>query len=607
MSEIAWDGYLYSQPDSAYICAELGLQLAKKEGYQKKEAALLNTQGASYWVRGNYANALHYFNASYNTYKAVNDLDNSATCLNNMGIIYRSQGNNLKALNHLLKSLKIREELQDSTRLAGVMSNIGLIYQDQKEYDKALEYYKESLALRESLNDSAKMAGSLSNIGLILQIQEDYDGALTYFQQSLEITQKINNKKEEANTLANMALVFVEQNEDKKALDFLEKSKQICIAIGDSNGLANVRNSIGSIYLAQDKYSEAIKQCKIGLEISEHLGDVLLQKEACKCLYLSYKNYGDLGKALFIHERLTGISDSLKQSETQQKLQEMEFNQQVIQDSIANAEKERLRELKYQEEVSANLRSRNISFGVSAFILILAAGLYNRLRYTRKTKLIIEREKDRSESLLLNILPEEIAKELKEKGKASARDFEMVSILFSDFIGFTEQSAKMSAADLVDEINHCFEGFDSIMEKYKIEKIKTIGDAYMAAGGLPIPTEDYVENTILAALEMQEFILNRKQSLEAKGKPAFEMRAGIHTGPVVAGIVGVKKFQYDIWGDTVNTASRMETNGEVNKVNISNDTYELVKNNAQFTFESRGKVSVKGKGKMEMWFVSKSA
>jgi adenylate cyclase len=604
MNELAWDGYLYSKPDSAFICAELAMTLAKKEGYKKKMASSLNTQGASFWVRGNFANALYYFNLSYEIYDEEGDLANSAACLNNMGIINRSQGNNLKALNYLLKSLHIRENLKDSSRIAGVMSNVGLIYQDQEDYDNALKYYSRSLKIRETLNDSSRMAGTLTNIGLILQIQEDFDGALNYFENSLVLNRKLNNRKEEANSLVNIALVYVEQNKNEKALEFLDQSNSISVAINDSNGIANVQTSIGTIYLSEENYAKAISQCKIGLEISDILGDILMQKEACNCLYLSYKQNGNPAKALETFENLSGLKDSLKQSETIQKLHEMEFNKQVLQDSIANAEIERVKEQQYQDEASANKRSKNISFGVSIAILILAAGLYSRLRYVRKTKSIIEQEKDRSEKLLLNILPSEIAKELKEKGKADARDFETVSILFSDFKGFTEQSANLSAPDLVNEINYCFEGFDQIMEKYNIEKIKTIGDAYMAAGGLPIPTDDSVANTVLAALEMQAFILKRKQELDASGKPSFEMRVGIHTGPVVAGIVGVKKFQYDLWGDTVNTASRMESSGEVGNVNISQATYELLKGANNFSFESRGKISVKGKGKMQMWFVS---
>ena len=144
------------------------------------------------------------------------------------------------------------------------------------------------------------------------------------------------------------------------------------------------------------------------------------------------------------------------------------------------------------------------------------------------------------------------------------------------------------------------------MGKYGIEKIKTIGDAYMAAGGLPVPSDDSLKNTVLAALEMQAFISKRKLEMDAIGKHSFEMRVGIHTGSVVAGIVGVKKFQYDIWGDAVNTASRMESNGELGKVNISKHSYELIKDDAQFTFEKRGKIQAKGKGEIDMYFVEMS-
>lgn len=240
-------------------------------------------------------------------------------------------------------------------------------------------------------------------------------------------------------------------------------------------------------------------------------------------------------------------------------------------------------------------------------LMVLAGGLYGRVRYIRRSKAVLQVEKDRSENLLLNILPADIAAELKEKGRVDAQDFDLVSILFTDFKGFTAASEKLSAQELVAEINSCFEAFDGIMGKYTIEKIKTIGDAYMAAGGLPVTSDASVKNTVLAALEMQLFIAKRKADRDAKGLPAFEMRVGIHTGPIVAGIVGVRKFQYDIWGDTVNTASRMESNGEIGKVNISQTTYELLKADPEFAFESRGKIEAKGKGELDMWFVSLKA
>ena len=210
----------------------------------------------------------------------------------------------------------------------------------------------------------------------------------------------------------------------------------------------------------------------------------------------------------------------------------------------------------------------------------------------------------RSENLLLNILPYEVARELKTIGKSEARDFERVSILFTDFSDFTKISTELSAHELVNEINIYFEAFDGIVEKYGLEKIKTIGDSYMAAGGLPIPRDDSVKNIVLAAIDMQQFVMERKRSNDMLGKPSFSMRAGIHTGEVAAGIVGSWKFQYDIWGDAVNTASRMESKGKVDLVNISQTTYELLKDDQDLIFEYRGKVKAKGKGIIDMWFVN---
>ncbi len=213
-------------------------------------------------------------------------------------------------------------------------------------------------------------------------------------------------------------------------------------------------------------------------------------------------------------------------------------------------------------------------------------------------------ERDRSEELLLNILPAEVAEELKSTGAAKARHFDQASVLFTDFKDFTGMAALLGAEAVLLELNACFEAFDDIITRHGIEKIKTIGDSYMCVGGLPDPHSSSPKAVVHAALEMQAFMTARKKDHDAKGQPGFEMRLGIHTGPVVAGIVGVKKFQYDIWGDTVNTASRMESSGMEGRVNISESTYTLVKDEAGLSFTSRGKVEAKGKGEMEMYFVT---
>lgn len=214
----------------------------------------------------------------------------------------------------------------------------------------------------------------------------------------------------------------------------------------------------------------------------------------------------------------------------------------------------------------------------------------------RTTEIIAEKQK--SDELLLNILPEEIAEELKAKGSSDARHYDHVSVIFTDFVGFTKAGERMAPQELVNELDTCFKAFDQIMSKYHIEKIKTIGDAYLAVCGLPEKQDSHAVNTVHAALDIMAYMQERKQQYPGK---TFDIRIGVNSGAVVAGIVGVKKFAYDIWGDTVNTAARMESSSEPNKINISQATYELVKD--QFECTHRGEVAAKNKGELDMYFV----
>jgi class 3 adenylate cyclase len=225
---------------------------------------------------------------------------------------------------------------------------------------------------------------------------------------------------------------------------------------------------------------------------------------------------------------------------------------------------------------------------------------------TRRAQRQVEEEQEKTESLLLNILPAEVAEELKATGRARARQFDEATILLSDFRNFTEISSQMTPSELVEELNTCFYAFDRIMRAHELEKIKTIGDAYMAASGLTLAESPSPVRIVEAALEMQRFMADHSQECSDLDKPAFEMRVGVHTGPVVAGVVGDTKFQYDVWGDAVNTASRMESSGEPGEVNISGATYDLVKDTPGLVFTHRGRIQVKGKGELDMYFVRKS-
>ena len=213
----------------------------------------------------------------------------------------------------------------------------------------------------------------------------------------------------------------------------------------------------------------------------------------------------------------------------------------------------------------------------------------------------LEVEKRKSDDLLLNILPAEIAEEMKQNGHSRAKTFSMVTVMFIDFKDFTAISEKVSAELLVSEIDYCFCAFDNILQKHRVEKIKTVGDAYICAGGMPVLTFTHAADTLDAAIEIRNFMLDRKQEKESRNEIPFELRIGIHTGPVVAGVVGVKKFAYDIWGDTVNIAARMEQSSEPGKINISGSTYQLVKD--RYACTHRGRIQAKNKGEIDMYFV----
>jgi class 3 adenylate cyclase/tetratricopeptide (TPR) repeat protein len=605
LHKISWDGYLYSQPDSSIYYAKQLFEFSSRAGIKFMMAKSLRTQGIAYRMMGEYAKAMTHYKRSFEISEEIIDLAGMASTLNSMGILYDYLGNYPKALDYYQKSLKRSEQITDSNGMARSYNNIGIIYDYEGNYTKALEYYQKSLDIHDKANNLRQVSITLNNIGLSYTNLGEYTTAMEYYERGLKLCRDIMNKWSEASILNNIGLTYYNLGAYEKALEYYRKSLEIKEEVSDQNGIAGAYLEMSRIYFEQGKYKQAAEYSELGLKKATEVRNLNLQVSAYNNLYKIYKELGDIEQALVYHEKSIITEDSLQARETSKKLQQIEFSKQMLADSLLQEEEKLRVSIAHEAEVRRKNRARNISILAAVFLLIGAISLYRRIIFVRRAKRIIEFEKEKSDNLLLNILPSEIAEELKETGRAKARRFERVSILFTDFKGFTQTSEKLGAEELVDEINTCFELFDKICQKYGIEKIKTIGDSYMAAGGLPVPSEDSVKNTVLAGIEMAESMNKLKQKRESEGKTIFEMRIGIHTGAVIAGIVGTTKFQYDIWGDSVNIASRMESSGEVGKVNISRETYDIIDNDPDFNFYERGKVSTKGKGEMEMWFVER--
>jgi class 3 adenylate cyclase len=348
-----------------------------------------------------------------------------------------------------------------------------------------------------------------------------------------------------------------------------------------------VKQSIASYQRAQ-KLAEEITARKELKEIYEGLSDL-------------YASDGEFEKAFGYNTLLATVKDSLYNSDNDTKIQQLQFNFDIEkkEDEIDLLTKDQaLKAATIQRQ-----RVVNYAAGITGFLLVLVLiGFYNRHRYTQKTNKIIKDERDRSKELLLNILPAETAHELETNGHAQTRFYESVTVLFADFKGFSSISRSLKPQELVAELNDYFVAFDEIVEKFNLEKIKTIGDAYMCAGGIPTPNETHPFNAVEAGLAMQDFMTKRNAERQAKGLDPWDLRIGVHIGPIVAGVVGKKKYAYDIWGDTVNIASRMESSSEGGRVNISSSLYDIV--NHRYQCHYRGKIFAKNIGEIDMYFVA---
>ena len=588
----------------ALLSVEKGLLIYKKIKNYKSAADCHNQIATIHYYQGDFYKALTAFENSKIYFEKANFKNGIASATNNKGAIYYFLGNYSKALDHYKEALEFHKKLNNQIQIAGTTQNIGNIYLILNDLKNAKIYYEVAKKIYTQNNDEKSLSLLLSSIGDVNLKEKKYDIALKNFETSLLLATKSNSLKIKSEVLFNIGKLFEQQNEFDKSLTYYNQSFNTSIEAKSSLHESSALIALGIVNGKLDNQIEAIKKCKKGLVIAEKINSVATQKEACECLYNAYKISNNSSKALQYSEQMYLLRDSLNLKQTSDKILNMEFERKALLDSITNVEKERKLKLKHKEEVKQKEAQRNVFIIAVCFAVLIALAIFSRLNYVRKSKARLQIEKDRSEHLLHNILPVEVAEELKEKGYVDAQNFETASILFTDFKSFTETASHLSPQELVAEINVCFKAFDKIIDHYQIEKIKTIGDAYMAAGGLPKPDTNAVKKIILAAIAMQNFVSKRKLENQKNNKPAFEMRVGIHVGPIVAGIVGVKKFQYDVWGETVNIASRMESNGDIGKVNISHNTYILVKGEKDLAFESRGKIDVKGKGELQMYFVS---
>lgn len=498
-----------------------------------------------------------------------------------------------KALQDLFEAARLAEEANDLTAIGNINVEIGNVYSESGNNKLAATYFDRGIDAIRKNGNRLSLGMSLFNVGDDLYEKDQLDSALTYTVEARQIFKDYKRPVFEAYAIGNLGRIYLEKGEMDNVEKYLKTAIEVLEEVPDYNALADFYCAMADFYRKKKDFSQAIEYAQKSLAAAEHDNMKNEQATAHQLLSNLYSENGDVGASFDHYKMFVAINDSVRNVSTVQEMANLRSSFEIA---------------RKQKEVDLlNQQKRNQKTIVIAtivalvLIILLAFGLYRRNKYIGKTKKIIENEKNRSELLLLNILPQETASELKENGKVQAKRFDAVSILFTDFKNFTHYAENLSPEELVKSVDFYFSEFDRIVEKHGLEKIKTVGDSYMCAAGVPFPVEDHAKRIVLAACDMMDFV-RKSRRLESQKETRFELRIGINSGPVVAGVVGSKKFAYDIWGDAVNIASRMETTGEIDHINISEFTYDLVKKDFDCTF--RGEIHVKNKGMMKMYFVN---
>jgi class 3 adenylate cyclase len=532
------------------------------------------------------------------------------------GEIKASLASAILAKQKLQKAIELEKNITAknflSFSLVNIQSDIANLYKDTQQYEKSLQEQKKNLSTIQSWTDSYLESVEKKPNDKITYLANAYNNlALTYIStmpqpavadtlivyylnQTIANSELIGNKVFLSRAYYNYATYFQKLNNLQNSISYLYKALNENELINDATGILICKIEIASHLI------------KLKLEKEKAL---TLAQEALNTLYSLpefaqkaqvYQVYCDALIANGKTENLIQYFDTVYQL-SQAELKNA-FDKEITEMQTKYETVEKENEIIKQQGVIEKKQSQMklLFVGIGAAILFLLLILRSYL-LKRKANIIIQKEKDRSDALLLNILPAQTAAELKQNGYTAAKQFQDCTILFTDFKDFTKVAELLSPEKLVSEIDFCFKAFDDIISKYKIEKIKTIGDAYMCVAGIPEPSSSHVSDMVMAAIEIRNFMDQLYLERVRQNQNCFKIRIGIHTGPLVAGVVGNKKFAYDVWGDAVNIAARMEASGETGKINISGATQHLLSKHFVATY--RGKIAAKNKGEIDMYFV----
>ena len=592
--------FLGSDIDSTIFYSLEAAALASEIGDVERKAYMLKNAGIGSYYQGEFVATLDHWQSSLEEFESIDHPKGVSNMLSNIGSVYNSTGDYTKAIDYHLRTIRIAEKHDDQFRIATALQNLGAVYSNMGQYEQAEKYYVDALTKCKELEYKKGVATVTMNLSEVYRNIDQFDKAQENILISKELFEEINDPSLPEVLIASSDLYF-RKGDYSNALNEAKGAYALAEGNDSKSFMQRAKLTLGNIYNAQGKYRLAKGAFKESIEMGEAIGVNVDLQQAYVGLVEAYRKTGDNYNLVKAQDGLIATNEQYYNQSNKESIEnlQLEFNLEKRETELAllNADNE----IKSQQIAKAQLQ-RNSFIAIAGLLSLLLIGVIYLFRYAQKKNKIISEERGRSDSLLKNILPPETAEELKANGSVEPKRFSNSTVLFTDFVNFSGKAEAHSPEVLVSSIDFYYRKFDEIVITHGLEKIKTIGDAYMCAGGLTQESDNAMsacKNTVSAALDILEFV-DQTNANPPEGIIPFQIRIGMDSGPVVAGVVGQSKFQYDIWGDTVNVAARMESHSEANKINVSEQIFEAVKD--KFDFLYRGTIDVKNKGKMKMYY-----
>jgi class 3 adenylate cyclase/tetratricopeptide (TPR) repeat protein len=515
----------------------------------------------SCYLLSDFVDAVYFYKEAIRINTEIENKERLASAFGNIGLTKYRIADYTSALDYLKRAIEINEEIGNKVFLANNLGNVGIVFSMLSDFDKAYEYNDKALSINIEINNLKGIGSSLGNIGFLLQNQSKFEEALVHYQKALDIHLQIEDKEGVALSYENMGTIFIELQEYDKSLEYFIIARTIYQEIHNKHGIANVHESLGRVYSKLLDYEKAEQCLKESIVIAKEIEHKEAHMKALLDMSQIYEATDNYKEALHYYKDFISIRDTIQSDEV--KKTALLFDQ--------------------QRKIEAEDKARQ-------------------LRIARM---------EEQEKLLYKILPTNIADRILKHESSIADYYSSVTVMFMDIVGFTELSSQLSPKQLVFLLDIIFSKADEVLEEYGLEKIKTIGDGYLAVANLTKPIEHHEIAAATAAVALLQSLktlnftvpddLNNEQWQSHSQN--IQMRIGLHAGEVIAGIVGKNKLIFDLWGDAVNLASRMESLSEPGRIQVSDSLAASIAKHSDFVLIPRGSVSIKGKGEMNTWWL----